>query len=424
MVQYIYEQGKLVSILEKIQDVKYIRARGKLYKFFINKGDLILKIYDGTGTNSYREYVVQKDIKNDYDVCRDELDDIYVVVATKRFNIFCLRFDGVFWHREEVSKYNKAVGIPSMPIILAFDSHIYIISSYVKTDGEKGWSIRSHIKSSNVWDSKIIDKGLGLCYNQTNCNIDKLGNIHLVYRYLDKKSIIKHTLLNSGSIQWQRPKSILNDETNKYFPIIYINKLSIIYLCWVEIEDEEIYLCCSPKDASKENYFKINITENVNDMAILLNADHVINLSYLQNKCYYDVCCKRFIGSNIQCQITGLQREDYYMSIDIRLFLDLKKELENKITTLENKLLHSPNSEMKEENRLELNQKDKQIEELANTIITTTRENNFLKKEIDNLKRELSERPKINKQKKDIHLNELGKSQLVKKILGFMKKDA
>lgn len=446
-MKYIFNQSSIISILENIEDIKYIRQYGKLYKFFINNGTLMLNIYEENSQYLYETHVIEKNVKSDFDVYTDDANQIHLSVINKKYNLIYIYFDGITWVKEEIYHFVAAVGIPSTPVIKVYDSTIHIILSFLKVSGDRMWLLRSYMRENGSWDFNVIDRGLGLCYSQPTFYIGKCGDIYLIYRYFQGNSNLKYSSFDYNKKEWKKAQVIFNNNIDKYLPYIFTDRLGRTYVCWIEIEKNEISLCFANKNFT-EVYSKIDVTNKLNGLSLFCDSEHVYVASYLENKCYYDLCCKRHVNLSLKFRIDKLFGEGYKMNTNVRLILDIKRELECQLNNLRNnmqldadKYAESMDNLIQENEKIKEEKKQNELEmtDMGYIVKSVLHENDELRQELEKLKAFMKEKMVYMMQEKSQEVNKnsvqqshkmkpelIKKSgyQFIKKIFDLMKKEA
>lgn len=447
------------TLFENLKDVKYIRRNRKVYKFFINAGSLVLNIY--TGGNLLETHEIESNIKYDFDACNDGEGNIYIIVINKKYEVQYIRFDGANWNREKIYYLNNLVGIPSSPKIRVFDNVVYIILSFEQPNSKNEWSLRSFIRINNQWNTRVIDRGPGVFYCQSDFFVEN-GNIHLIYRHMEKYSALKYCFFDLAQGWWEIPKIVLHNGINKYKPNIFVSNEKITCV-WIEINGEQLYLTTA-KDFS-ENYFRTQIPKNIKNILLFYSSGHMYGVMVGEKERCFDLCCKKELKVDWTFLIEN--KEDIKMAEDVRFFLNVKKEIEFENTKLQERVNELEGTlaktELSRENEIlkqEIFQKNNIIVELQETlnlteqktsqiqesltsteqessrlqeILTSTEQENSQLHEIvarlsqeneqllavnEELKKNMKENTKENTDKRKEN------NQLLKRIMGFMKKDA
>jgi len=375
-MQLIYDKDKKInSILDNLIDMKCFLIDGRLYKFFINNNSLMLHVFSGSLSVPCSVFTVEKNVKVDFSVCIDDSNKFHIAAINRKYELVYIMFDGKSWKREVLYFHNNELGIPNGPAIMARNNFICIIFSFINMGKKKTWSLWSYIKENDVWHRKILDKASGLCYNQHSFNIDNDGNVHLVYRYIDERkrcSVLKYNFLDRRIKKWSRARIIYDNGIDKYKPYIFINKLNQVYIAWVEI-DSDLYLCSGTR-SSNGDYFKLNITESVDCMCILDDREHIQVISCSGNWVNFDLCCKRQDFNYIEKETIPQIQEEFCVDTRIKVFLDIKRELEQQIKDLQNSMREEANKnneiidnlkKQNEELKQEIAVKEKKINELS-----------------------------------------------------------
>jgi len=307
-MQLVYGKNLLIfSVLDKLLDMKCFMMQGKLYKFFVKNSNLILEVFSGNSYDPCYTYTVERNVKIDFCACIDELNNIHIVTISRKYELIYIVFDGTSWKRQVLYSHNNELGIPNGPEIMVRDNYIYIILSFIKLGNERKWSLWSYIRKNGIWSQKVLDKASGLCYNQQSFNADSNGNIHLVYRCFDEhmRSVLKYNFLSKQKMEWDRTRVIFDNGVDKYKPYLFINKSDQIYIVWTELNCD-FFLCCGMKD-SKDEYFKVNITESADSMNIWDDREHIRLISYCENGNHFDLCCGKKGYMNIADKIPQIQ---------------------------------------------------------------------------------------------------------------------
>lgn len=325
--------------------------------------------------------IIEENIKSDFNVCSDEKNNIHIVTINKKYELIYSYFDGEDFRKEILYEFDSEVGIPSGPIIEVNGDLVLIIVTFIRINIKKKWSIRGYIKLKNKWDYEIIDKGLGLCYNQPSISIDNIGNMHLIYRYIDNYSILKYSIFDKNNCTWEKTKNILDNGINKYRPLIFINNSNIINVCWIEIKTCEVYLCYAKNVLNTDDYFKLNITEDIYDMSIYFDTEHVFCVFNSKKELNFDLCCNKNIYLDLK--IERMVKMNCNMNKSIRTYLDIIREYEDQLNVLKNDKLKECKTLSEENDKLKqcIDEKDKQIFKLQ--------------LELDNLKNILEEKDNI-----------------------------
>ncbi len=333
---YIYDKTSVQSILENLYVKRYIKHSGRLYEFNVDNNSLMLHVYSEDGPPVLVEtYTVEKNIKGEFNICEDEHQGIHIVVANKKYELIYIRFDGETLHKEIVYRFNNNI-IPTMPVIQAQNNFIIIVSEFLTVGMQKEWSLRVYIKRNEAWEYHVVDKGTGLCYVQPDFKLDGKNNIHLIYRELKEQSYLKYSTFPILRPKLEKPKIIFENNINKYAPSIFIKDFAEVFLSWVEIHENEADLCCTniSTDFSRE-IFKLDISRNILDARIYFSGRHIYCIFLNEDGFYYDMCCRRKLVKQWNPKLIP-KRGGASMSSDFRLFLDIKRELENRIIELKN----------------------------------------------------------------------------------------
>lgn len=347
--------------------------------------------------------IIEENIKSDFNVCSDNNDNIHIITINKKYELIYSHFNGEKFNKEIIYRFNSNIGIPSGPIIIANNGLVHIIVTFIKLGNKKTWSLRGYIKLENKWDYKVIDKGLGLCYNQSNISVDSLGNLHLIYRYIDNYSILKYSIFDKNNCTWDKTKKILDNGINKYRPFIFVSNSKVVNVCWIEIQNREVYLCYAKNDFNIGDYFRLNVTDNICDMSIYFDTEHVYYIVNSRKEYYFDLCSNNNIKFDLE--IKGMYKVSCNMDKSIRSFLDIIREYEDQLNALkkdnqkESKALHEENEKLKQF----VNQRDVK--------------NYELQLELDNLKNILEEKNNIILENQGILENIRNKNGLIKRIL-------
>lgn len=290
---YIYDKKIVISLLENLHIKKYIKQRGKLYELCINNNNLILNVYDDNSPNLLdKTYQLEKNVKGEFGICEDEQKDIHIIVANKKYDLIYIRFDGEKFEKETVYYFNNTIGIPTTPIILVKNNLIVIALEFITTGMEKKWSLQVYTKRNGLWVYNIIDKDIGLCYIQPDFKLDDQENLHLIYREYKEKSYIKYICFDTQKPQREKAKIILESENNKYIPYIFIKEFNEIFVCWVEISDNDANLCCANISTDlAQDIFKVDITKNISNTRIYFDGLHIYCIFSKDDRYYYDMCC-------------------------------------------------------------------------------------------------------------------------------------
>ncbi|MCX7745960.1 MAG: hypothetical protein N2645_03570 [Clostridia bacterium] len=463
------------SILDHLEDAKYVMRHDKLYMFFIKNNALTLNIYSNNSKHLLNTLIVQDHVKVDFGLFVDEKSNIHIVATTKKYDLLYIVFDGSSFERERLYSLNNDMGIPSSPQITVSNHSICILSSFVTIGTQRMWSLWSYLKTEGRWSRKVIDKSSGLCYNEHSFSFDQTGNIHILYRHLDPmgQSNLKYTFFKAREQEWDRPKVVLENNQNKYRPTVFISKSNEIYFIWIEI-NEQIYLCSSHRKVT-EDYFKVNISEDIENIDIFMDTIHIWAVSYLKKRYYYDLCCKKQVSFNLS-QKVPFRKGESSLDAKVKLFLDVKRELEYQLKELQNSLdtenskriaylnaltiekerileekkkaqeenvfLLEDNKKILEENqryleenhvlqedqekcKRELEQKEKRLTELSNLINRILNENSELTQRLETLEKEKFVRENLKPEGTLEYLNPVKKkgSDLIRKLLDFIGKE-
>ena len=330
------ENTSAFSLLHDIREDKCIALKKKSYRFYVYADTLYLDITSVNSNISRRTLEVEKNVKADFNIHIQD-DHIHIILANKSYDLIYRLFDGHSFTREIICGFDSETGIPSNPVIKTLNNHIHIVVSFIKIKRAREWSLCSIIREQGKWKIKRIDKGFGLCYTQHCTCLDSSSNLHLVYKKYDHVSQnIKYAFFDGHHLRWSKPKIICDNGTNKYNPFLFINTMARMFILWLEISDQ-IYLCVADIN-SGGNYAKIVITSTIHHITVWNDLNHIYAMSCEENNLFYDLCCldKKSLKTGSQLYEEGSEKD---MDIaKIRLFLDIKRELEQRISELENQL--------------------------------------------------------------------------------------
>ena len=362
------------SLLQSIGEEKCIALKNKTYRFYIQGDTLFLDILFTDSNALFRTMEVEKNVKSDFDV-HTHNNDIHIVVANKNYDLMYQLFDGESLTSETIYSFDPDIGIPSNPVIKAQDHGIYAAVSFIRIKKPRAWQIRSFTKKRGIWKKRLIDKGPGLCYTQHCLSGDSKSNIHCLYKYCDDKTQdIKYACLNTQTLRWSKPKAVYNNGKNKYSPHIFINLADQVYFIWLEISDK-VQLCVARN--TDRDYDKLDITTTVQNVTIWNDRYHIYAMSSQRSSFFYDLCCYKQERPKKVIEFPGTRREVDMDTAKVKLFLDTKRELEQRVLEMEEALKSISRSNAIEIDKLlqenisyknELTLKNKRIEELSETL--------------------------------------------------------
>lgn len=334
---YIYDKTSVQSILENLYANKYIKQSGKLYEFYINNNTLMLNAYNDDSTPLLmKTFTLEKNVKGEFGICEDEENVIHIIVANKKYDLIYIRFDGEKTQKEIVYSFNNNFVIPTTPTIQVKNNLIVVGLEFINVGEPKEWSLRVYTKRNGLWEYKIMDTGTGLCYIQPDFKLDDQMNLHLIYREFKEKSYLRYLCLDLQRPRQEKAKIILESESNKYVPSLFIKGINEIFICWVEINDSEATLCCTNISVElNREIFRVDISQNISDVRIYFFGRHIYCVFQNEAGYYYDMCCREKVLKQWNPKIIP-KKGGVAMSSDFRLFLDIKRELEYRITELKN----------------------------------------------------------------------------------------
>ena len=196
----------------------------------------------------------------------------------------------------------------------------------------------AYIMRNDSWEYRIIDNGTGLSCIQPDFKLDEQMNLHLVYREFKEKSYLKYTVFDVQKPQCDQDivKIIMESEIDKYDPSIFITRVNEVFVSWIEFNENVVNLCCaniSPK--KNKQIFKVDITQNLSDVRIYFSGVHIYCIFQSEEGYYYDLCCRKKLTKEWNMKIIP-KEGGVTVSSDYRQFLDIKRELEYRITELKN----------------------------------------------------------------------------------------
>ena len=339
-MHYICDKTFVKSIVENLYEKKYIKQNGKLYEFHIKDNSLMVNVYsDAAPPLLIETYTLETNMKGEFSICEDERNIIHIVAANKKYDLIYIHFDGEHLKKETIYAFNNNFTIPTTPVIQVKNNLIAIVLEFLTTGVQKEWSLQAYIKRNDIWDHMIIDNGTGLCYIQPDFKLDEQMNLHVTYREFREKSYLKYTVFDV-----QRPRSdqemveiIMDSEIDKYDPSIFINRSNEIFVSWIELNENVANLCSTNIITAKsKEIFKVDITQNLSDARIYFSGVHIYCIFQNQEGYCYDLCCRKRLIKEWNPLIIP-KEGGVTMSSDFRQFLDIKRELEYRITELKNK---------------------------------------------------------------------------------------
>jgi regulator of replication initiation timing len=402
-MQYIFDKTSVQSVAENLYSKKYIEQNEKLYEFFINNNTLMMSIYnDATQPTLIGTRILEKNVKGEYGVCEDGQKLIHIVTANKKYDLIYMSFDGVNLKKETIYSFSNHKMIPTTPAIQVKNDVIVIVLEFLTTVQPKEWWLRVYRKRKNIWNDYAVDHGEGLCYVQPDFKLDEQMNIHLVYRDRKEKSYLKYIYFDVRKEYQDSAKIILDSESDEYKPFLFINRFGEISVSWLEINHNDTVLCCSAisRESNREIY-RVDVSRNLANVRIYFSGLHVFCIFQNEEDYYYDMCCGKKLMKHWNPKIMP-KGGGTVMNSDSRLFLDIKRELEHRISELKNNSntgdYEKTITELKDLNMSlleQLSEKEKAITAAMNENSLLRSENETYKSSIEQLEERLREEQRV-----------------------------
>lgn len=280
----------------KIKESVLIKNQNnQIYNFYIDTNcNLMLDTFNKN--NDYiKTYEIADENVLEFSASIDKKDTLHLIYLLKEGSLIYSIYHNKKWSKNLIGSLDLKSNIYKELKLYTFNNEIHIFYAYTNLINENIWTIEEIVGNKNGWNKKRIMNMLSEKRFSPFCiDIDKLGNIHMVYKARNGDyNQIYYTFYNTFIQKWNQMHVKISDpSTNNLFPYLFVDSKNNIHILWYSLENKDYILKYKKLSAighNKNQWKEINLPtiKNGNTTPIMSEFKDSLNIIYLKDNNIY-----------------------------------------------------------------------------------------------------------------------------------------
>jgi hypothetical protein len=209
------------------------RGDGQLWYIYNHADALEYKVF-GDGKFTSEAICIANKVSGGFAADMDEQGNMHVLCQSLAGELMYWHYNGQQWDKQILTKYDPARFIIRHPVLKLSGSNIHVIfavgNAYKTTD----WRMYHYLWHQTQWKTlKIGSLKTGSSINLFQIDWDTEGNLHLIYRDKDEKSLYRvfYAFFDCSFQTWSLPKPLTPDDKGSGYPALLVDGHTM-HLAW------------------------------------------------------------------------------------------------------------------------------------------------------------------------------------------------